>query len=177
MISTTTLVLLGGSLAATLGAYVQWRHREQLTALAAALSHRLPAVLCALVAIVAAYQVSVVAAVALLGCFAAVVYHRWGHGASVVTRWGAASRRRHGVASTVHILRHASFAAMRRKASTVRPSIRELSRRQRARVPTTEFGVPLCRTGVLRVWASVEDVVLTFGAPRKGKSGWLAGRI
>ncbi|MGH3777971.1 MAG: type IV secretory system conjugative DNA transfer family protein [Pseudonocardiaceae bacterium] len=177
MISTTTLVLLGGSLAATLGAYVHWQHREHLAALAATLAQGLPAVICALVAVLVAYQVSLVAALALLGCVAAAAYHRWGHGASVVTRWGAASRRRHGVASTVHILRHASAVAMRRKASSVRPSVRELSRRQRARVATTQFGVPLCRTGLLRVWASVEDVVLTFGAPRKGKSGWLAGRI
>ncbi|MGH4000650.1 MAG: type IV secretory system conjugative DNA transfer family protein, partial [Pseudonocardiaceae bacterium] len=177
MSSTTTIALLGGSLVATIAAYVQWRHREQLTALAEALAHRLPAAICALVAMAAAYQVNLVAALTLLGVFTAAAYHRWGHGAAVVTRWGASSRRRHGVASTVHILRHASAVAMRRKATTVRPSLRELTRRQRARVATTQFAVPLCRTGLLRVWASVEDVVLTFGAPRKGKSGWLAGRI
>ena len=35
----------------------------------------------------------------------------------------------------------------------------------------------LCRVGFLRVWSSVEDVVLAFGGPRTGKTQWLAGRI
>jgi type IV secretory pathway TraG/TraD family ATPase VirD4 len=37
--------------------------------------------------------------------------------------------------------------------------------------------VELCRSGLSRVWASIEDVTLVFGGPRTGKSGWLAGRI
>ena len=42
---------------------------------------------------------------------------------------------------------------------------------------TSEVAVLLCRVGALRVWASVEDVVLVFGAPRKGKTGWFVGRV
>ena len=37
--------------------------------------------------------------------------------------------------------------------------------------------MPLCRAGLLRVWASTEDVVCLFGGPRTGKTGWLAGRV
>ncbi|WP_086000731.1 type IV secretory system conjugative DNA transfer family protein [Pseudonocardia sp. Ae707_Ps1] len=43
--------------------------------------------------------------------------------------------------------------------------------------PTSEAAVELCRTGALRVWALVEDVVIVVGGPRTGKTGWLAGRV
>ncbi len=162
----TTIVLLAAAVVALGMAVFQWRRKDRLTA-----------VLLAIGALVLTALVNLALPAVVLLCCAGPVYHRRGHAASVVTRWGAASRRRHGVASTLHIVRHASAVAMRRKATTVRPSTRELTRRQRARIRTHHFGVPLCRTGLLRVWASVEDVVLTFGAPRKGKSGWLAGRI
>jgi len=108
---------------------------------------------------------------------AVVVWHRRTRTSTTVTRWGATSRRKAGVASTLDIARFSSWAAMRRKAAAVRPSLGELTRRQRAQVRTTEVAVPLCRVGVLRVWASVEDVVCLFGGPRTGKTGWLAGRV
>lgn len=104
-------------------------------------------------------------------------WHRWRHSASTVRRWGARTRRTHGMATTVDIGRTASAWAMRRRAGVVRPSLAELSRWERLRMRTVEVAVPLCRVGLLRVWSSVEDVVLIFGGPRVGKSGWLAGRI
>jgi hypothetical protein len=99
------------------------------------------------------------------------------HPRTVVTRWGTSVRRKAGVASTLDILRVGSRFAMRRDAARVRPSLGELSRRERARVPATEYAMPLCRAGLLRVWSSVEDVVLMFGGPRTGKSGLLSCRI
>jgi len=102
---------------------------------------------------------------------------RWSRTAATVTRWGARSRRKAGVASTVDIARVASAAAMRRKTTAVRPSLGELTRWERWRMATTEVAVPLVRVGALRVWSSVEDVVCLFGGPRTGKTGWLAGRV
>ena len=113
----------------------------------------------------------------LLALGAAVVWHRRTRTAATVTRWGAAARRKSGVASTLDIVRFASFLAVRRKATVVRPSLAELSRWARLRVPTTEVAVALCAVGRWRVWSSIEDVTLTFGGPRTGKSGWLAGRV
>lgn len=97
--------------------------------------------------------------------------------AGLVKRWSKRMRRREGVASTVDIIRVAGGLAMRRKATTVRPSLGALTRRQRRQLPTTAVAIPLCRVGALRVWSSVEDVVTVFGGPRTGKSGWLAGVI
>jgi type IV secretory pathway TraG/TraD family ATPase VirD4 len=99
------------------------------------------------------------------------------HSRAVVTRWGRSLRRKSGVASTSDIARIGSWMAMRRQAATVRPSLGQLTRRERVRVATTEVGIPLCRVGLMRVWASVEDVIVMFGGPRTGKSGSLACRI
>jgi type IV secretory pathway TraG/TraD family ATPase VirD4 len=106
-----------------------------------------------------------------------VVWHRWSRSAATVTRWGARTRRKSGVASTVDVARFASAAALRRRAGTVRPSLAGLSWSQRMRLPAAAVGVELCRVGVQKVYASVEDVTLAFGGPRTGKSGWIAGRI
>lgn len=100
-----------------------------------------------------------------------------GRTSAVVTRWGARTRRTAGVATTVDIARTASTWAMRRKAPAVRPHLRELTRWQRARVSITELAVVLCVVAGMRVHASLEDVVSIFGAPRAGKTGWLAGAI
>jgi type IV secretion system protein VirD4 len=97
--------------------------------------------------------------------------------ASTVNRWGTRARNKSGVASTLDVLRVGSAWAMRRKATVVRPSLGELSRWRRALLRTTEVAVPLARVGRQRVWASVEDVILTFGSTRSGKSVWLTGRI
>ncbi|MGD9525200.1 type IV secretory system conjugative DNA transfer family protein [Pseudonocardia sp.] len=112
------------------------------------------------------------------GLVAAVLgWHHWSRTSTTVTRWGARSRRKSGVASTLDIARLASGPAMRRKATTVRPLLAGLSRWQRLRVRTVEFAVPLCRAGFAWVWASIEDVVCVFGGPRTGKTGWLAGKV
>jgi hypothetical protein len=101
----------------------------------------------------------------------------WTHHRTRTRRWGRAVRRKDGLASTVDVLRYGSGSAMRRQATRVRPSLRELTRWQRRRLPVTEVAVPLCRAGRLRVWASIEDVVLAFGIPRYGKTAWLGGLI
>ena len=79
-----------------------------------------------------------------------------------MTRWGARARRKSGVASTWDVARVGSGMAVRRKASTVRPSLIPASRRSRwwhlLALPTAEVGLQLCRVGLLRVWISVEDV-------------------
>ncbi|MPZ64550.1 MAG: TraM recognition domain-containing protein [Pseudonocardiaceae bacterium] len=119
------------------------------------------------------YRLAALAAAALL---TALVLRR-GRSSAVVNRWGDRSRRKSGVASTLDVARIGSAHAMRRKAPVVRPSLAALPLPRRARLATTEVAVPLARVGGQRVWASVEDVVLTIGAPRTGKSVWLTGRI
>ncbi|WP_226353754.1 type IV secretory system conjugative DNA transfer family protein [Pseudonocardia sp. ICBG601] len=116
------------------------------------------------------------AALAALGA-AGWWWVRRGRTSATVTRWGAASRRKIGVASTIDLARTASGPAMRRRAATVRPSTAAMTRRQRARLPIGEVAVELCRTSGIRLYASVEDVTVIFGGPRTGKTGWLAGRI
>jgi type IV secretion system protein VirD4 len=107
-----------------------------------------------------------------------LVWHRWSRSAATVTRWGARSRRKSGVASTLDVVRFAGGWAMLRKAGQVRPSLDGLSRRALIRsVRVSEVAVRLCRAGLVSVWSSVEDVVVTVGGPRVGKSGWLAGQI
>ncbi|GEL23385.1 hypothetical protein PSU4_23390 [Pseudonocardia sulfidoxydans NBRC 16205] len=105
------------------------------------------------------------------------LWHRWTRSSSTVNRWGSRSRRKSGVASTLDVVRHAGSGAMRRRACAVRPSLAGMDRRDRWRLPVAEVAVRLCRTGLLWVWSSVEDVTLIFGGPRTGKSGWLAGQI
>ncbi|MBW0091517.1 TraM recognition domain-containing protein [Pseudonocardia sp. KRD-184] len=108
---------------------------------------------------------------------AAAGWHHLSRSAALVTRWSGESRRKAGVASTFDILRHASARAMRQRATTVRPSLGELGRWARWRLPAVEVAIELCRAGWLTVWSPVEDVVMIFGGPRTGKTGWLAGRI
>lgn len=104
-------------------------------------------------------------------------WHRWGRSAGLVRRWSTSSRRKSGVASTLDIVRHASVSALRRRLDAVRPSLAELGWWVQWRVPAVEYGVQLVRSGAVGVWSSIEDVVLIFGGPRTGKTGWLAGRI
>ncbi len=66
---------------------------------------------------------------------------------------------------------------MRKRAGTVRPSLAELGRWARWRLPVVDVALELCRSGWLTVWSPIEDVVMIFGGPRTGKTGWLAGRI
>ena len=112
---------------------------------------------------------------------AVVVWSRWSRTSATVTRWGARSRRKAGVASTWDVARVASGPAVKRRAAVVRPSLARRSRWARwwllLALPTVEVGVRLCRVGLLSVWSSVEDVTMVFGGPRTGKTQWLAGRV
>ena len=105
------------------------------------------------------------------------LWHRWTRSSATVNRWGSRARRKSGVASTLDVVRHAGSGAMRRRAGAVRPSFARLDRQDRWRLPVAEVAVRLCRSGLLWVWSSVEDVTPIFGGPRTGKSGWLAGQI
>ena len=59
---------------------------------------------------------------ALLGLvLAALVWHRYGRTMATVTRWGASSRRKAGVASSTDIARLGSAVAMRRRTRTFAP--------------------------------------------------------
>ncbi|HEY3479864.1 MAG TPA: type IV secretory system conjugative DNA transfer family protein [Streptomyces sp.] len=109
----------------------------------------------------------------------AVVLGLRGRGGSrgLLGRWSRRSRRNGGVASRWQIWRKASAGAMRRKAVTLKPSLKPRSRWARRRVPVTEFAVRLARVGFQWIWSPVEDVTLTLGGPRSGKTGTLAGRL
>ncbi len=164
----TTLLLLG--LGATVTAALVLGRRRQWT----------PAAVSAVAAVLLAWQLTRYAPLlsATIGAaLAGMAWVRLSRTASIVSRWGARSRRKSGVASTLDIARLASAAAMRRKATVVRPSLADVSTAQRLRTATTQVAVPLCRVGALRVWASIEDVVCLFGGPRTGKTGYLAGRV
>jgi type IV secretion system protein VirD4 len=164
--STTTITLLAGAVLALGMSVFEWRRRDRVTA-----------VLLVTAALTLTSLASLALAVGVLLCGGAGMWNRRGHAAAVVTRWGRRSSKKHGVAATWDIVRVASWVAMRRKATTVRPSLADLTRRQRVRVGTGQVAVPLCRAGLMRVWASVEDVICVFGRPRSGKSGWLAHHI
>ncbi|SFN30152.1 Type IV secretory system Conjugative DNA transfer [Pseudonocardia ammonioxydans] len=114
---------------------------------------------------------------AVVGLAGVFVWHRWSRSSATVSRWASRTRRKAGVASGVDIACHAGTLAVRRRRATVRPSLAGLGRWGRLRVATTAGAVELCRVGVQRVWALVEDVVIVVGGPRTGKTGWLAGRV
>jgi type IV secretion system protein VirD4 len=156
-----TVVLLVSCLLG--GAVVAWRRGSRAAASGLGLLTVLPGV--GLLQALAWPVVAVVGALAI-----GIAAHRWTRSAATVSRWGARTRRKVGVASTLDIARVASGSAMRRKASTVRP-------RLIGRIRAVDVAVQLCRSGWMRVWASIEDVVVIFGGPRSGKSGWLGGRI
>jgi type IV secretory pathway TraG/TraD family ATPase VirD4 len=166
LMSPTPLVLLGLVAAAVLA----WVRRARGIALGLGLLALLPAL-----TIVRAlpWPLLIVPALGLL----VLVRYRWSRSASVVSRWGARSRRKSGVASSLDIVRFGGSAAMLRRASTVRPSLEARSRWELMTLPVAEVAVRLCRSGGQWVWSSNEDVVVTVGGPRSGKSGWLAGQI
>jgi len=131
-------------------------------------------------AVVCGWWLSIVApllTLALVVVVVGVVFVRFTRTSATVARWAGRSRRKAGVASTLDIARIASAGAMRRKAPVVCPSLGGLTRWQRARVRTSTVAIGLCRVGAMKVYASIEDVVLAFGGPRVGKTGWLAGAI
>ena len=53
---------------------------------------------------------------------AGLAWHRFSMTSATVSRWGARTRRKSGVASTFDVIRVGSGAEMRRTAGTVRPS-------------------------------------------------------
>ncbi len=166
--STVSTVVIFGVLAG--GAVLAWRAYARRLALGLGAGAVLPAM-------TLAQQLTwpmLIPPAVLLGL---VVWHRWSRTASTVTRWGARSRRKSGVASSVDIARKASRRAVVAKAGTVRPSLAGMSRRARRRLPTIEVAAQLCRVGFQVVWSSIENVILVFGGPRMGKSMWLIGRI
>ena len=70
-------------------------------------------------------------------------------------------RRRAGLATTAQIRNVASGRALRRRAATLRPSLRKPS--------PAEVGYLLGRVKGQQVWASVEDSMLLVAPPRSGK--------
>jgi type IV secretory pathway TraG/TraD family ATPase VirD4 len=66
---------------------------------------------------------------------------------------------------------------MRRQMTVLRPSLAQLSRRQRRRVPVTEYATAVARVRGKWIWSPIEDVTLRVGGPRTGKTGELACRI
>ncbi|SDH19230.1 type IV secretory system conjugative DNA transfer family protein [Pseudonocardia oroxyli] len=166
LLSPTPLILLG-----LLGAAViAWARRARGIAVGLLAMAAFP-----VMTIVQALSWPLLAVFVLLALL--IVRHRWSRSSSIVSRWGARSRRKSGVASTVDVFRFAGSGAMLRKAGTVRPSLEGATRRELLALPVSEVAVRLCRSGSQWVWSSVEDVVVSVGGPRSGKSGWLAGQI
>lgn len=116
-------------------------------------------------------------ALTLTGLVGVGLWCRWTHSHRTVKRWSAMRRRRGGVASTWQVLRRGSRWAVLRRGRHVRPSLKALSWWRTALLDAAQVGVRLVRVGLLWVWSSAEDVVLIFGGPRTGKSGYLAARI
>lgn len=106
-----------------------------------------------------------------------VLWQRRGRSFSLVKRWRKRTLRTGGVATTIDILRVASGFAMHLKAAAVRPHLRSVGWRERWATPTQQIAVRLVRAAGMWTWSSVEDVIILFGAPRSGKTGWLCGAI
>src|SRR5690242_7970687 len=113
-----TVLILAVLVAATL---LTWDRGFRGMALVLALVATLPALT---IARTLAWPVLVVVGVLL----ALAAWNRWSRTSATVTRWGARSRRKAGVASTVDIARIASGAAVKRRMGVVRPSLADLSR-------------------------------------------------
>ncbi|MGC4891100.1 type IV secretory system conjugative DNA transfer family protein [Micromonospora sp. DT227] len=96
---------------------------------------------------------------------------------SHINRWSRRARRNHGVQSLAGHLKTTSSVAMRRRAKTLRPSLADLSRVQRLRLPVTEYATPLGKSGARTLYVSHEDVVLRVAGARSGKTTALACRI
>jgi len=129
---------------------------------------------CAAGSLALGYHISPAVDAAVLAASGVYGWHVWQHTATRVTYAGRRLRHKHGVANTWDVLRHGSWLAAHRRAAVVRPSLAGVGVWRRWTVPTRELAVPLCRTGFLQVWSSLELVVLKIGAPRSGKSGSLA---
>ncbi len=97
---------------------------------------------------------------------------------ALIARRAELDQRSDGVASRLDIAEHASPAALRQKAAVLRPSLRELSRRDRRRVDPKQLGVEIARLGYgwygERVWSANEDATARVAGPRTGKTISLA---
>lgn len=93
--------------------------------------------------------------------------------------------RSDGTASIWDLAQFVSASAMRVRAAVLRPSLAALSWRELRRVSPVAYAVRVTRTGwrlgmfsgVRTVWCAIEEVILSIGGPRMGKSGALATRI
>jgi type IV secretion system protein VirD4 len=101
---------------------------------------------------------------------AAFGFYRWHTSASTISRWARRSKRHGGMASRLALLLFASRWAMLRKARACRPSLRGVSLWRLLRTAPTEFAVRVCKIGRMWAWVPIEDVTLSVGGPRVGKS-------
>lgn len=104
---------------------------------------------------------------------------RPGTSKTTLARVNARRQRAGGTATRLDVWQYASPQAMRLQAKVIRPSLRELSRRQLRKVPQGQYCIELVHTGYgwfpgERVAASYEDTTLLVGGPRSGKTGLLA---
>lgn len=81
------------------------------------------------------------------------------------------AQRSKGFASRLDIAEHASVAAMRSRARTLRPGLADVRVRK---IKPTELGVLIGRLGLglfgERLWSSCESTTLRIGGPRSGKT-------
>lgn len=122
-----------------------------------------------------AEQVSWPALLLIVAAVGLLVWHRWSRTAGALGRANRRSRRKSGVASGVDVWRQRR--RVRALATTVRPSLAALSRRELWRMPTAAVGVRVCRVGPQTVWTSSETVVVEIGGPRKGKTSSMSDQI
>jgi type IV secretion system protein VirD4 len=117
----------------------------------------------------------------ILIIFALVALVRWRLGrrsaSALVSRWSRQAQRHHGLASGWTVLRRSGVPWLRRRATILRPSLRQMSVWQRWRVPVTGLGFRLCRVGLFWAFASVEEITGRFAPPRAGKTGEMLNHI
>lgn len=94
-----------------------------------------------------------------------------------IRRWNRRTRRTGGVQSLWQHFRITSSWAMRRQATTIRPSLAGLSMWRRLRTPVMTYAARLGHNGRRTLWISAENVVLRVAGARAGKSSAMADRI
>lgn len=97
--------------------------------------------------------------------------------AKTVIKSGDQSRRQHGLASALELHKHGSARAVKKLAPVTRPTLANITPSQRRALDVRDVALELCRVGRQTVYSSLEMVVLYFGGPRKGKTGWLSCRV
>ncbi|MFA5712520.1 type IV secretory system conjugative DNA transfer family protein, partial [Mycolicibacterium sp.] len=99
---------------------------------------------------------------------------------AAVARRAYLSERAGGTAGRLDVMEHAGPGVLLREAGVLRPSLRDLSARDRRRLDPREVGVEVARLGWrlprnkrlpgTSVWSSCEDVTLRIAPPRCGKT-------